>query len=110
MLNLEPQELYFLRSAVEASNIKGTDVRFVATVLNKLDEEFKLLVEKDSEGIPQEVLTNPNLKPQPSPIENSNSNMIPSMTPPAGRATPKVPKSSDKKVKKIKELDAITEE
>ena len=110
MLNLEPQELYFLRSAVEASNIKGTDVRFVATVLNKIDEEFKKLVEKDSEGIPQEVLTDPNLNLQPTSIATPQQNIIPSMTPPAGRAIQKSTKASDKKVKKIKELDPITEE
>lgn len=95
MLNLEPQELYFLRTAIEASNIKGTDVRFVAQVLGKLDEEFKTLVEQDKESVPPEVLESLNPKPAMS------------MTPPAGRAPE--PSKSKTKVKKLDSKKPITD-
>jgi len=58
MLNLTTQELYFLKSAVESATIKGTDVRFVAQVLTKIDKEFELAVQSDQENTPPDIVQN----------------------------------------------------
>jgi len=88
MLELTTQELYFLKSAVESATIKGTDVRFVAQVLKKIDIAFEEAVNKDQENTPEAIVN--------EVIGNKPKQISPPANIPKSQAEPTAGKQSKK--------------